>query len=112
MPLYTYKCQTCKTGYSAFRRIINREIGPECCGLYAQKQIDAPRVQADVPGYESPIDGTWIEGASARRQDLARSGSIPYDPEMKTDYLNRLKNEDKAIDKFVDNVVSDVTAAL
>jgi hypothetical protein len=38
-----------------------------------------PFIQADTPGYQSPIDGKWIEGRKARRNDLARSGSRPWE---------------------------------
>lgn len=36
-------------------------------------------IQADLPGYESPIDGRWVEGRRARREDLRRSGCRPYE---------------------------------
>lgn len=28
----------------------------------------------DTPGYASPIDGSWVEGRAARREDLKRNG--------------------------------------
>lgn len=36
-------------------------------------------IQPDLPGYESPIDGRWIEGRRARRDDLARNHSRPWE---------------------------------
>ena len=36
-------------------------------------------IQPDLPGYESPIDGRWVEGRRARREDLKRSGCRPYE---------------------------------
>jgi hypothetical protein len=36
-------------------------------------------IQPDLPGYESPIDGRWIEGRRARRDDLARSNCRPWE---------------------------------
>ena len=36
-------------------------------------------VQPDIPGYESPVTGKWIEGRKARREDLRRTGSRPYE---------------------------------
>ena len=41
--------------------------------------ISAPAVVADLPGYESPTTGRWIEGRAARRDDLKRSGARPYE---------------------------------
>lgn len=36
-------------------------------------------IQPDLPGYESPVTGEWIEGRKARREDLKRTGSRPYE---------------------------------
>lgn len=36
-------------------------------------------VRSDTPGYDSPITGKWIDGARARRDDLARHGCRPYE---------------------------------
>jgi hypothetical protein len=33
----------------------------------------------DLPGYESPVTGKWVEGRKARREDLKRTGSRPYE---------------------------------
>jgi hypothetical protein len=39
----------------------------------------APAVFGDLPGYESPVTGKWIEGRRARREDLKRTGCRPYE---------------------------------
>jgi hypothetical protein len=36
-------------------------------------------IQPDLPGYESPVTGKWIEGRRARRDDLARTHSRPWE---------------------------------
>jgi hypothetical protein len=36
-------------------------------------------IQPDIPGYVSPVTGQWIEGRKARREDLRRTGSRPYE---------------------------------
>jgi hypothetical protein len=36
-------------------------------------------IQPDLPGYQSPITGLWVEGRKARREDLRRSGCRPYE---------------------------------
>jgi hypothetical protein len=44
--------------------------------------VQAPRgplIYGDLPSYQSPIDGRWIDGRVARREDLARSGSRPWE---------------------------------
>jgi hypothetical protein len=36
-------------------------------------------IQPDLPGYESPVTGEWVEGRKARREDLLRTGSRPWE---------------------------------
>lgn len=38
-----------------------------------------PFVQPDLPGYQSPVTGLWVEGRKARREDLKRTGSRPWE---------------------------------
>lgn len=33
----------------------------------------------DLPGYQSPVTGLWVEGRRARREDLKRTGSRPFE---------------------------------
>lgn len=35
-----------------------------------------PRYTPDTPGYASPITGEWIEGRSARREDLKKHNCV------------------------------------
>jgi hypothetical protein len=51
--------------------------------------ICTPYIRSDLPGYVSPVTGKWIEGRSARREDLARTGCREVDPtEYKPVYQN------------------------
>jgi hypothetical protein len=51
--------------------------------------IAMPYIRSDLPGYMSPVTGKWIEGRSARREDLARTGCREVDPtEYKPLYQN------------------------
>lgn len=36
-------------------------------------------VVPDLPGYVSPVTGLWVEGRKARRDDMARTGSRPWE---------------------------------
>lgn len=36
-------------------------------------------VMGDLPGYESPASGKWIEGRRARREDFKRTGTRPWE---------------------------------
>lgn len=40
------------------------------------RSLQCPRVLSDTEGYQSPIDGTWVEGRRARRYDLEKNGCV------------------------------------
>jgi hypothetical protein len=71
-----------------------------------QRVFAAPMVfvKPDIH-YESPIDGRVISSKQQRLDDLARSGCIEYDPEMKTDAARRRQESDKILDKAVETTV-------
>lgn len=49
-------------------------------GKYLERQeSETPAVFGDLPGYESPVTGQWVEGRRARREDLLRSGCRPWE---------------------------------
>ena len=108
MPLYTYRCsEGCY--FERFLSVKHYQV-PQLCELHqavGERIIAAPlMVTAQVEcRYDSPIDGTIITSWAARRNDLAKHHCQPYDPEMKTDHLNRLKDQEQAIDRAVDDTV-------
>jgi hypothetical protein len=67
---------------------------------------NAPMVFPDLPGYESPVTGQWVEGRAARREDLKRNKCIPYDPEMKKDAARTRAEIDKKADAKLHDVVA------
>ena len=42
-------------------------------------KVQTHYVLPDTPGYQSPIDGAWVEGRKARQADLRRSNSRPWE---------------------------------
>lgn len=62
--------------------------------------------------YDSPVDGRPITNKHARIEDLARSGCIEYDPEMKTDYSKRVVESEQKLEKQVDETVERAIATL
>ena len=42
-------------------------------------QREAPRIHADLPDYQSPIDGRIVHGRKGRREDLKRTRSRPWE---------------------------------
>lgn len=79
MPFYTYHCKRCDMVHDAYNHISERHNGPMCCDEKTELCILPPAVQPDLPGYESPVTGKWIEGRKSRREDLKATGCRPYE---------------------------------
>lgn len=45
-----------------------------------ETRIFAPVVQSDLAPYQSPLGNYWVDGRSARREDLKRNGCREVDP--------------------------------
>lgn len=56
------------------------------------RPLQAPRVFGDLPGYQSPIDGQWVEGRRARRYDLESNNCIDA-TDLPSPTGGKLKNE-------------------
>lgn len=63
-------------------------------------------------GYESPTTGHIITSDKARREDLARSGCIEYDPEMKTDQKRKANESEAKLDKSFDETIDKAISTL
>lgn len=66
----------------------------------------APSVYV-MPAYRSPVTGKWIESPSQRRDDLARSGSRPWEGmEQETKVAQKRAAEaEKQADQAIENAV-------
>jgi putative FmdB family regulatory protein len=82
MPIYAYKCPECSAEQDVIKSIRFLDLPEPCevCGTDMQRQICAPMVQADLPGYDCPITGKWIEGRKAHEENLKRHGCRVYEP--------------------------------
>lgn len=114
MPIYEYSCK-CGAEFERYLPASQYLSEQKCtCGSIAQKVIRTPPtgfVQKDVC-YDSPIDGRPITSMAARREDLARSGCIEYDPEMRKDYQSRIADSEKKLESSVDNLLEKEIAAM
>ena len=104
--LYDYEC---KKGH-LFNRILplaDYNVPQICeCGAISTKLIGAPSLlKRREIRYQSPIDGKPITTDAARREDMARSGSIEYDPGVRQDYQARIDRGNAAIEKTIDSAV-------
>ena len=107
MPMYGAVCPKCGRYETIFRHIASRDDTPVHCGEKMQRIVEAPSVQVDIGGYTSPIDGKWIEGKAARREDLKRNNCRPWEgmeSERKA-AIERAKAADKDFEKGVEAAV-------
>lgn len=40
------------------------------------RPLQLPQIYGDMEGYQSPIDGSWVEGRRARRYDLEKNNCV------------------------------------
>lgn len=107
MPMYGAVCPKCGHHETIFRHIASRDDTPVHCGEKMQRIVEAPTVQVDIGGYTSPIDGKWIEGKAARREDLKRNNCRPWEgmESEKKAAIERAKAADKDFEKGVEAAV-------
>ena len=82
MPMYAYKCGGCGGLQDVFKPIRLIDMAEPCsrCQTLMDRQIAAPAVLGDYPGYSCPITGDWIEGRRAHHENLKKHGCRVYEP--------------------------------
>ncbi len=86
----------------------------DICGASSEIIIHAPllvTVKPDI-AYDSPIDGTVITSWAQRKDDLKRSGSIPFDPCMKQDQERRIAALDADMDRRLERTAEELVEKL
>ncbi len=61
------------------RRFIQRNGELIEVGLNYVPEPRGPLIFGDLPSYQSPVTGLWVDGRVQRREDLKRSGSRPWE---------------------------------
>lgn len=119
MPMYDVICQACGTGKETiFRTVAERDsFLPSCsCGERKQRILSAPMLAPDtIEPFESPKSGRVITSRRQWKEDLARTGSIPWEPGLREEIArNKVHSEEKAfapVAKAVDETVTAMVAA-
>jgi putative FmdB family regulatory protein len=106
MPIYAYECRECGATRDEFRQVSERHDAPVCHGPMTIVICPAA-VQADLPGYQSPTTGRWIEGRAARRDDLKRSNARPWEgfAAEKAESQRRLAEREAKSDAKLEKVI-------
>lgn len=80
MPVYESKCGKCGRIHEYVRTIAEYDQTPECCGEKTIKVIlSSPMAVMDIPAYQSPVTGKWIDSRKQRNEDLKRNGCRPWE---------------------------------
>lgn len=119
MPKYQYRCPDCGD-FDRILRVADHVRVIECeCGKEANQVITAPMLvipahmsATGISAYESPVTGELITTQRQRKEDMARHGCIEYDPGMRQDVDRRVIEEEKALDKAVDETFDRALAEL
>jgi putative FmdB family regulatory protein len=113
MPLYVYRCPQ-GTRFERFLHLADYEEPQpcDCCGQLAVRQVVAPFIAADTVGYTSPVDGRWVEGKAARREDLRRNGCVAWEVGMGEEIDRRREREERKFEREVEDTVMGKIASL
>lgn len=69
-------------------------------------------VVPEIPAYLSPASGKMITSRRERREDLIRTGNIPWEPGIKEQIERRRQDLIKADEALVDRRVDETVGAL
>lgn len=110
MPTYLYRCDHTKVRFDRIMRVADHTPIVKCnCGAMASQIITTPMLVIPAhmsatgqSAYQSPIDGRPITTAAQRREDMARNDCVEYEPGMRQDVDRRVVEDEKALDRAVD----------
>ena len=115
MPLYATRCKSCSDDDTIWRRIEERDSLPLCrkCQGAVFRVISAPSLIPEIVPFVSPNSDKLIDSRAKWREDLKRSGAIPWEPGLNEQISrNREYAKEKAFKPIADAVDNAVAAAV
>lgn len=105
MPVYVYDCEKGHR-FERYLKMDDYKQPQTCeCGSPGKRVFTPAMIINSFESYESPMDGSVISTPQKRRDDLARHGCIPYEPGMRQDADQRVKDDEVRLEKQVDETV-------
>lgn len=88
------------------RRYVYDPVRKELVETAARKSQALHFIQPDLPGYASPVTGQWIEGRKARREDLLRTNSRPWEglAEERKEAARHTARKDAKLDQLAEKM--------
>lgn len=110
--IYTYACPGCGRRQTIVKKLALIERDEPCvCGVLMQRQITAPMVRPDYPGYECPSTGKWVEGRKAHAENLKRTGCRLLEPgEREQSVSRREAASERLYDQIAESAAAEVMA--
>ena len=114
MPIYAYSCPDCAASRDVFKHLdaLDRAEPCELCGAAMHRQIVAPAIATDLPGYSCPVSGRWIEGRRAHRENLRKHGCRLLEPGEAAESSRRRAQADAALEESVAETAERLVEAL
>lgn len=63
--------------------LVNKDTGEPMVIYDPLWEPESPYIVFDTPGYVSPVSGKWVDGRSARREDLKKNDCVELPPPTK-----------------------------
>lgn len=108
MPLYNMLCENGHK-FDRFIKLANLDEPQTCeCNAKATRMLSAPMFNIDATNfipYQSPTTGRTITSKTQRREDMAASGCVDYEPSLVAHQQKRIEREDAELDKKVEEHV-------
>jgi len=108
MPLYTYSC-TNGHQFDRFLKLADYRKPQTCkCGVTAYRKIMPTMVNCDMQPWDryiSPASGKTITSYKERREDMAATGCVDYEPSMRKNITQHMETEDAKLEKAMDETV-------
>lgn len=105
MPLYELQCDNGHK-FDRFIKLANLDEPQICeCNAQAHRIISPCMFSIDAtnfPAYQSPTTGRIITSKTQRREDMAASGCVDYEPSLIEHQAKRIAREDAELDKKVE----------
>lgn len=113
--IYESICHECGKVHEYIRSAKNYRDTPFCCGQKTEKVIlTAPYGVVDIPAYQSPVTGRWINSRRERNEDLKRNDCRPWEglAEEKKEAARRAAYDEQKQDKAIEKTVVDAWRTL
>lgn len=109
MPLYVYRCDACANKCNVFKKLseLNRLEPCRFCSTPEpmSRQVVAPMVVADYPGYDCPITGKWIEGRKAHEANLKLHNCRVVEAGETEMFKRRREDEEAKLDAGIESSI-------